>query len=188
MPDTRFKIHFCIYIQITKHWWQLKNIYLHMFVWFQKASHIYCTAQIPLQFFVLFFLPCGLIFKTHLTFIFPLVMSLFNLCSHSQPLRYCSIPKQIKGMRKTAALGFYFSGTGHGRVLVGKYILGSQTFPLLNSFDDSLWGWTRGAVGGVSATIFDVEDLHLYCLLRPCQVSGFCAIFWWIYWGFFGGF
>ena len=144
---------------------------LNMFTWGVAG-----TVQIPLQVFVHSFPACGLwhIHESSDIYFFSLVMSQFNIhavhtaCSylHSRPPRDCLMPKHIKrGQEGGGSPGFCGA---QQRVWAGResedIFVGPQTFLvsfLLNSFDDRLWSGTRATVGGVSAAIFDVKDLHL---------------------------
>lgn len=118
---------------------------------------------------------------------FPLLWALFNphtiltAFTHSQPP---VLPKQIKGDEEHSSSWILFHST---QGMVGfeekkrGYFGWAQTY--LVSLPQLIWWWLmavkwdeRHSWGCVRA-IFDVEDLHLCCLLRPSQASALCAIF-----------
>lgn len=114
--------------------------------------------------------------------------SVFTSCSclRSHPLHHYFKPKQIKGMRKTAPPGVWFSdrtcsSAGFWVEKVKIFWWGTNIFSF-HSFDDWLWSGTRSTVGGVQQLSLMFKDLYLCCLLRPYQASALCvdllAFFW----------
>lgn len=147
-------------------WSLLICLHEELQVQFKSLSRCLCTA---------FQLVVSDIFMSRLTFIFPLSLwasLIYTPCAQHARI-YIHVHRVIAWYQSTLK-GDEEGGGSPGfcgarrRVWAGResqdIFVGPQTFLvsfLLNSFDDWLWSGTRATVGGVSAAIFDVKDLHL---------------------------